>query len=111
MAEKRKDSRGRNLRTGESQRKDGRYMYRWTQNGKERSVYALTLGELREKEEEIQADIRAGIDGKTASALTIDDMFKKYMEAEKGIRLSTKLEYQRRYDCFIVCIMGLKPSP
>lgn len=25
MAEKRKDSKGRNLRTGESQRKDGRY--------------------------------------------------------------------------------------
>ena len=34
------------------------------------------------------------------------DMFKKYMEAEKGIRLSTKLEYQRRYDCFIYPILG-----
>ena len=33
-------------------------------------------------------------------------MFKKYMEAEKGIRLSTKLEYQRRYDCFIYPILG-----
>jgi len=106
MAEKRKDNKGRNLRTGESQRKDGRYMYRWTQNGKERSVYALTLGELREKEEEIRADIREGIDGKTASALTVDGMFKKYMESEKGIRLSTKLEYQRRYDCFIYSVLG-----
>ena len=27
---KRKDNKGRVLRTGESQRKDGRYMYRWT---------------------------------------------------------------------------------
>lgn len=38
MAEKRKDNKGRNLRTGESQRKDGRYMYRWTVDGKEKTV-------------------------------------------------------------------------
>lgn len=50
MAEKRKDNKGRNLRTGESQRKDGRYMYRWTVDGKEQTVYAAKLDELREKE-------------------------------------------------------------
>ena len=46
MAEKRKDNKGRNLRTGESQGKDGRYMYRWTVEGKEKTVYALSLEEF-----------------------------------------------------------------
>lgn len=38
----RKDSRGRNLHTGESQRKDGSYMYRYTdrRSGKRLTVYA-----------------------------------------------------------------------
>ena len=48
MAEKRKDNKGRNLRTGESQRKDGRYMYRWTVEGKEKTVYALSLEDQME---------------------------------------------------------------
>ena len=50
------DNKGNQLRTGESQRKDGRYMYRWTVNGKEKTVYALSLEELRIKEVEVQKD-------------------------------------------------------
>ena len=59
---KRRDNKGRVLKTGEAQRKDGRYMYRWTVDGKEKSVYALTLAELREKEAMIQRDIEDGVD-------------------------------------------------
>lgn len=41
MAEKRRDSKGRILRTGESQRKDGRYAYKYTDStGKPQFVYA-----------------------------------------------------------------------
>lgn len=54
MAEKRKDSKGRVLKTGESERKDGSYQYRFTKNGKRHTVYASTLKQLREKEEEVQ---------------------------------------------------------
>ena len=55
MAERRKDNKGRVLKEGESQRKNGMYDYRWrTSNGKRHSVYAKTLEELREKEKAIQ---------------------------------------------------------
>jgi len=58
VAEKRKDSKGRNLLTGESQRKDGTYMYRYTDAFKVRqAVYANTLNELRIKEKQIQKDL------------------------------------------------------
>ena len=54
MSAKRKDKKGRVLRTGESQRKDLTYQYRYQDiTGKRRTVYAPTLEELRAKEEEI----------------------------------------------------------
>lgn len=58
MAEKRKDRRGRILRTGESQRHDLTYQFRYKNhpNGKWQYVYAPTLEELRRKEIEIQED-------------------------------------------------------
>ena len=47
----RKDSRGYSLKKGESQRKDGRYVFRYTTlRGEHRSVYAKELSELRKKE-------------------------------------------------------------
>ena len=55
MSEKRKDNKGRILRTGESQRKDLIYQYRYTDiRGKRQTVYSSDLKELREKEKEIQ---------------------------------------------------------
>ena len=62
MAEKRKDNKGRNWRTGESQRSDGRYEYKYTDySGKRKTVYSLDLAELREKEKKIQKDLEDGI--------------------------------------------------
>lgn len=98
MAEKRKDSKGRNLRTGESQRKDGRYMYRWTVDGKEKTVYALTLGELREKEERVQADIRNGIDSKKADIITLNDMYEKWLKYSNRLKESTVVSYMSAYE-------------
>ena len=44
MAEKRKDSRGRNLRDGEDQMPDGRYRYRYNdKNGNRQAVYSWRL--------------------------------------------------------------------
>lgn len=44
MSNKRKDSKGRILHTGESQRKDGTYDYRYTDStNKRHSIYAPTL--------------------------------------------------------------------
>ena len=47
MPNKRKDNKGRLLRTGESQRKDLTYMYRYTDmRGKRQCVYADDLNKL-----------------------------------------------------------------
>ena len=51
MAGKRKDTKGRVLRTGESQRNNGTYQFRFVDKFKKtRYVYAKTLDELRLKE-------------------------------------------------------------
>lgn len=53
MSEKRRDNKGSILRTGESQRKDLIYQYRYTDiRGKRRTIYSSNLSELRKKEAE-----------------------------------------------------------
>ena len=53
MAERRKDNKGRVLKTGESQRKDMLYQYRYTDiYGKRKTMYSSDLQELRRKEKE-----------------------------------------------------------
>ncbi|MBQ8280215.1 MAG: integrase DNA-binding domain-containing protein [Roseburia sp.] len=55
MPNKRKDNKGRLLRTGENQRKDLTYMYRYTDmRGKRQCVYADDLNKLREKENTVR---------------------------------------------------------
>ena len=57
MAIARKDSRGRALRKGEVQRKDGRYCYTYTDPfGRRKFVYAPDLVTLREKEKRLMKD-------------------------------------------------------
>ena len=59
----RKDSKGRILKTGESQRKDGIYMYRYSDiRGKRKTIYSRDLKELRERESLIQRDSFDSID-------------------------------------------------
>ena len=86
MAEKprRKDKRRMVLRKGESQRKDGSYDYRWTtRDGKRHSIYAKTLEELREKEDEVANDQYEGIrvEGKT---VTVNDIFEMWCNLTRG---------------------------
>lgn len=50
MSEKRKDSKGRVLKDGESQRANGTYDYRYTDiHKKRRCIYAKSLTELRKR--------------------------------------------------------------
>lgn len=93
MAGKRKDSKGRILRKGESQRKSGTYDYRWTdKNRKQHSVYAKTLDELREKEAKIQRDISDGIDY-TAGEKTVSELVDKYISFKRNARTNTLRAY------------------
>ena len=71
------------LRPGESQRKNGGYDYRWKdEDGIRRSIYARSLDELREKEEQLVVDRHDGIKY-DAKRLTINDVFDMWCELKQ----------------------------
>ena len=68
---RRKDNKGRVLRTGESQRKDLIYQYRYTDAlGNRKCIYASDLKTLREKEDELQKSLEDGLDYGEGMTLT-----------------------------------------
>ena len=98
---KRTDNRGRVLRTGESQNKDGRYCFKWTDGtGKRNTTYSVNLAELREKEKQIQRDIEDGINASSAN-MTLDQLFAIYMESKSNIRESTRIAYNIHWNANI----------
>lgn len=101
MAEKRKDKRGRVLKEGESQRKDGTYDYRWrTPEGKRHSVYARTLEELREKEAVILRDKSDGI-RTDAKNIILNDIYELWVGLKKGLKDNTFQNYQYMYSQYV----------
>ena len=106
---KRYDSRHRLLRTGESERADGYYTYRWTsRSGKRNSVTAGTLEELREKEDEIQRDVSDGIraDAKNVTLNTLYDLWK---ELKVNLKHNTFSNYCYMYEQFVADNIGMLP--
>ena len=103
MANKtRKDKKGYTLRTGECQRKDGRYSFAYTDRWKKRHiVYATSLVDLRELEKQIRMDIDSGIDPNMAKKMTLNDMFDLYISRKYDLKPTTKSNYQFNYDHFI----------
>ena len=93
MSGKRKDSKGRVLRTGESQRKNGSYDYRFVDKYKKtHSIYAKTLDELRRKEAEIERDHADGIDF-NAGEQTVAELVDKYMDLKRTIKPNSVRAY------------------
>ena len=93
MSEKRKDSKGRVLKTGESQRKDGRYQYRFVDNhGGRHTVYAATLPELRKKEQEITQKDAFHLDY-TKGNVTVRELLEWYLDTKHNITHSTRSTY------------------
>lgn len=93
VAGKRKDKNGRVLKTGENQRKNGTYDYRYTDpHGKVRCVYAKTLESLREKEAAIQRDLADGIDY-AAGEMTVSALVDRYMGLKRDIGHNTLRAY------------------
>lgn len=103
MSEKRRDNRNRILRTGESQKKDGRYVYKYTDPfGKPKFVYSWKLvptdrtpagkrdcPSLREKEQAIQRDLMDGIDH-AGQNMTVCQLFEKSTRCRPNVQPSTK---------------------
>ena len=93
MSEKRRDHKGRLLRTGESQRKDLTYQYRYTDvTGKRRTFYAKDLKELRKQEDSIQREIEAGINY-CAGNISMIELVERYVALKQGVRHATKVGY------------------
>ena len=95
----RKDNKGRNLKTGEYQRPDGRYEYRYKDEitGKRNSVYAADLASLREMEKKINKDMDdLLITDASVKKLTVNTLFERYM-ATKNIKERTKKNYIRMH--------------
>lgn len=96
MSEKRKDNKGRLLRSGESQRKDLTYMYRYRDNnGTRRSIYARTLAELREKEDDIAEQLRE--EPVSETYLTVGELVKQYIDTKYNLKHTTAKSYDIAY--------------
>lgn len=107
MSEKRRDNKGRILRNGECQRKDGLYQYDYVDlNGKPKCLYSWKLEEtdplpkgkrkcksLREKEREVQRNIDDGI-VPYGGKLTVLELVKKYVLQKTGVRPTTRAGYK-----------------
>lgn len=105
---KRKDSNRMVLKVGESQRKDGSYSFRWTDEfGKRNTVYASSLIALREKENTI---VRNSLDGiKTlGSQYTLNTYADKWFALKRGIRDSTATSYASMYRNYMQNTIGEK---
>lgn len=101
--QKRRDKKGRILRNGESQRKDGRYAFVYTDcYGKQKFLYSWKLEPtdslptgyrpclaLREKEKNIQRDLHDGI-VPYGGNLTVLDLVQKYIGQKKGFVITLR---------------------
>lgn len=103
----RRDSKNRKLWTGESQDKDGRYVYKYTDAlGKRKALYSWRLTEadatpkgrkkdlsLREKEKKLQRDLCDEIipDG---GNMTVLELVKRYVAQKRGVRHNTEANYK-----------------
>lgn len=102
MSEKRRDNRNRVLRTGESQRKDGRYVYKYNPApGISRFVYSWKLvptdrvpsgkqncPSLREKEQVIRRDLEDGI-SPLGGNMTVCQLYEKQNRCRPNVRAKT----------------------
>ena len=98
------DSQRVRLRTGEYERPDKRYEYRYTVFGKEYSIYAKTLAAVREKETKLDS-IEQNRLNPTPYATTVNNVYDVWKALKRGIRgvsgksaqrLSSRLHRRRR---------------
>lgn len=103
MSMSRKDSKGRVLRKGESQRKnDGRYIYQYTvSTGKRRVVYSNDLLELREKEKELVRNQLDGLESYCSGKTTLNYAFDRYISTKYDLKEHTRVNYKYMYNRFV----------
>ena len=126
MKEKRRDNKGRILHTGESQRTDGKYLYKYVDAfGNTKYVYAWRLTptdptpkgkrekpSLRELEQQIRRDIEDGIDS-TGKKMTLCQLYAKQNAQRANVKKSTQKQREQlmHYDDVLILLKtGLRIS-
>ena len=112
MVEKRKDSKGRNLRTGEYyDAKNKRYMFRKMIDGERVTITAADLVELRTQEHELLCRMDKGNKLNTRNArMVLNSYFDYWMEtfAKSGRKATTCTNYKSYYNTYIKETIGKK---
>jgi len=103
---KRRDSKRRVLRRGESIRDDGLYQFKYYVNGKPKFVYSWRLEStdklpqgrkpclsLREMEKQIGYDLDSQLDP-TRKNMTVLELVERYIQTKTGVRPNTRNNYQ-----------------
>lgn len=112
MAERRKDGRGRNLRTGEYyDSKNKRYMFRKMIDGERVTITAADLVELRTQEHELLCRMDRGNKLNTRNArMTLNAYFDFWLEtfAKSGRKATTCTNYKSYYNTYIKETLGKK---
>lgn len=115
MSEKRRDTKGRLLHTGESQRSDGQYEYKYQDSkGVRRSLYSWKLiskdkvpaGKrdcvaLRDLEAQVIRDTQDGINSFAASRISLNDFWEDYISTKFELKASTRTNYIYMYRKYI----------
>lgn len=109
MSEKRRDTKGRLLKTGESQRKDGKYEFKYVDNrGKRHSVYSWRLVDtdpvpkgkkptesLRSMIKQIELDRLQGVSAR--DNMTFSELFEMFMKSRQYVKERTASHYNQIY--------------
>lgn len=95
------DSNRVRLRTGEYEKGNRYYEYRYAVFGKQFSVYAKTLEDLREKEKQILSQKEERNRKYNQYRTTLNDVFELWKELKRGIRANTFVNYCYLYEHYI----------
>lgn len=113
----RRDSKNRKLWTGESQDRNGRYVYKYTDAyGQRKALYSWRLTEtdsvpkgkrkdisLREKEKQLQRELDAGL-APNGGNMTVLDLVRRYIQQKRGVRHNTMANYN-----FVINVIAKEP--
>lgn len=113
----RRDSKNRKLWTGESQDRNGRYVYKYTDAyGQRKALYSWRLTEtdsvpkgkrkdvsLREKEKQLQREWDAGLTPKGGN-MTVLELVRRYIQQKRGVRHNTMANYN-----FVINVIAKEP--
>lgn len=122
MAEKRRDSKGRVLWAGESQRPDGKYEFKYADNNGERhSVYSWKLvstdhapdgkqsgKSLRDMEKQIKKDLEDNLLVYETRKMTLNAFWDDYISLKHELKDSTRSNYIYMYNKYVRPDFGKK---